>query len=145
METVEQKARELIGCDKYYCKSSDVNFCRTNIKNKNVKVCREMANMLQIADFVIESAINWLRENFTDYVDKIQDTYGGNPEEPQTYSLPDEFFSKFRREVRGTNYSVWVGGVEVNTEYLLKDEAEKLASIYKEKGYKDVSIEYVKK
>lgn len=131
--SIEDKARKLIGCDEYYCKSSDVNFCRANAK---LKSCRELSNMLAIADFVIENAIKWLRDNFTDYVDKIK--------ESQTYALPEEFYTKFKREVRGTNYSVWVGGVEVNTEYLLKDEAEKLAKVYKEKGYKDVCIEYVK-
>jgi len=39
------------------------------------------------------------------------------------------------------NYVVWVGGVEVNDYYLTKEQAEKLAKAYKDKGYDDVVIE----
>lgn len=142
MNTIEDKARELIGCDSLYCASSDANHCLSF--KKGIKACRELRNMLLIADFMIEKVIEWLRENCTDYLSKIENTYGGTPEEEQTWSFPEEFYIKFRKEIRGTNYTVWVGGVEVNTEYLLKEEAEKLAEIYKKKGYKDVYIEYVK-
>ena len=38
-------------------------------------------------------------------------------------------------------YSVWVGGCEVNVEYLTLDEAETLAEFYKTNGYDDVVIE----
>jgi len=40
-------------------------------------------------------------------------------------------------------YTVWVGGVEVNDYYLEKDEAERLAQIYRDDGYDDVVIEKV--
>lgn len=38
-------------------------------------------------------------------------------------------------------YTVWVGGVEVNQYYITKNEAEKLAAIYRAEGYEDVYIE----
>ena len=41
------------------------------------------------------------------------------------------------------NYSVWVGGIEVNDYYLDKDEADLLVDLYKHEGYKDVVIEEV--
>ena len=41
-------------------------------------------------------------------------------------------------------YTVWVGGTEVNDEYLTKEEAENLAFEYKDVGYEDVIIEKIK-
>lgn len=41
------------------------------------------------------------------------------------------------------NWSVWVGGIEVNDYYLTKDEAECLAQQYEADGYDDVEIEMV--
>jgi len=40
-------------------------------------------------------------------------------------------------------YTVWVGGVEVNDYLLPKEEAEELADEYRENGYDDVSVEKV--
>lgn len=40
-------------------------------------------------------------------------------------------------------YSVWVGGLEVNDDYLTHEEAERLANIYLEDGYDDVQIEEI--
>jgi len=37
-------------------------------------------------------------------------------------------------------YSVWVGGVEVNDNYINKSQAENLADKYYDEGYKDVAI-----
>ena len=98
--TIEEKARQLVGCDSLYCKSSDANFCRTCISKLGKKTCREVGNMLEVADFVIDKAVNWLRENATDYLDKIEDCYGGNDGEPQTWSFPEEFFTRFRNELK---------------------------------------------
>lgn len=42
------------------------------------------------------------------------------------------------------NYTVWVGGVEVNDYYLTKKEALELAQEYKAQDYDDVVIEKVK-
>jgi hypothetical protein len=41
------------------------------------------------------------------------------------------------------NYTVWVGGVEVNDYYLTAEAAEKLAKQYIQDGYDDVVIENV--
>ena len=41
-------------------------------------------------------------------------------------------------------YTVWVGGVEVNDCLLTKDQAERLARCYIADGYADVQIEKVK-
>ena len=41
-------------------------------------------------------------------------------------------------------YTVWVGGVEVNADYITKSEAEKLAAVYRADGYEDVYIEKVR-
>lgn len=38
-------------------------------------------------------------------------------------------------------FSVWVGGVEVNDYLLTKPEAERLARIWRAKGYDDVAID----
>lgn len=40
-------------------------------------------------------------------------------------------------------YCVWVGGVEVNDDYLTEKQAEALAETYKEDGYEDVVIQEV--
>lgn len=40
-------------------------------------------------------------------------------------------------------YTVWVGGIEVNDHYLTKKEAENLAFKYKDAGYDDVIIEKI--
>lgn len=42
-------------------------------------------------------------------------------------------------------YTVWVGGIEVNDYYLTKEEAESLAFKYKDDGYDDVIIEKINK
>jgi len=42
-------------------------------------------------------------------------------------------------------YTVWVGGVEVNDNYLPKDKADNLAEEYRQDGYKDVIVELIKK
>jgi hypothetical protein len=39
------------------------------------------------------------------------------------------------------NYSVWVGGTEVNDSYLTKKEAEQMAEKYTSNGYEDVEID----
>lgn len=36
---------------------------------------------------------------------------------------------------------VWVGGIEINDNYLPEDEANRLAEFYKEIGYDDVYVE----
>ena len=41
-------------------------------------------------------------------------------------------------------YTVWVGGVEVNDELLTKSEAENLKKIYKKEGYDDVVVEKIR-
>lgn len=41
-------------------------------------------------------------------------------------------------------YTVWVGGVEVNDSYLYKEDALKLAQLYTNDGYTDVYIKKVK-
>jgi hypothetical protein len=38
------------------------------------------------------------------------------------------------------NYTVYVGGFEVNDFYLTLEEAEKIAAFYIKKGYEDISI-----
>lgn len=38
------------------------------------------------------------------------------------------------------NYSVWVGGVEINDYPLTAKQAEQVANEYKEDGYEDVAI-----
>ena len=40
-------------------------------------------------------------------------------------------------------YTVWVGGAEVNDYLLSKIDAEVLAEEYKEDGYDDVSVEKI--
>ena len=40
-------------------------------------------------------------------------------------------------------YTVWVGGMEVNDHYLTKESALKLADEYLAEGYEDVSVEKV--
>jgi len=42
------------------------------------------------------------------------------------------------------NWTVWVGGVEVNDYLLSKEDAEWLAEIYKNNSYADVVIEEIK-
>ena len=41
------------------------------------------------------------------------------------------------------NWTVWVGGIEVNNHLLTKEDAEWLAEIYRNNGYKDVIVEEV--
>ena len=40
-------------------------------------------------------------------------------------------------------FTVWVGGVEVNDNYLTKEEADRLATEYEDEGYDDVVIEEI--
>lgn len=42
-----------------------------------------------------------------------------------------------------STYSVWVGGGEVNAEYLNKSDAERIADAWKVMGYDDVIVEEV--
>jgi hypothetical protein len=37
-------------------------------------------------------------------------------------------------------YSVWVGGSEINSEYLTKEDAFKIAKLWKASGYTDVKV-----
>ena len=41
------------------------------------------------------------------------------------------------------NYTVWVGGIEVNDFYLTKDEAEAVADDFILEGYEDVYIKEI--
>lgn len=43
------------------------------------------------------------------------------------------------------NWTVWVGGGEINSYLLTKDEAEDIARAWKDKGYDDVVVEEVNK
>jgi hypothetical protein len=43
------------------------------------------------------------------------------------------------------NWTVWVGGGEVNSYLLSKDEAEDIARAWKDKGYDEVVVEEVGK
>jgi len=43
------------------------------------------------------------------------------------------------------SWTVWVGGGEVNSYLLTKDEAEDIARAWKDKGYDDVLVEEVGK
>lgn len=43
-----------------------------------------------------------------------------------------------------SNYSVWVGGGEINDYYLTKEEADRVAEAWLSKGYDDVQIEEIK-
>ena len=40
-------------------------------------------------------------------------------------------------------YTVWVGGIEVNSHYLNKAEAEQIAEVWKYKGYADVAVQEI--
>ncbi len=42
------------------------------------------------------------------------------------------------------NWTVWVGGGEVNSYLLTKDEAEDIAQAWKDNGYDDVVVEEVR-
>ena len=97
--TIEEKANALIGCAKVGgCKSQDVNFCQKAYKTGYM--CNNKKMLLLMADFVIAKTEAWIRENATDYLDKIQDCYGGNDGEPQTWSFPEEFFTRFKSEIK---------------------------------------------
>ncbi len=39
------------------------------------------------------------------------------------------------------NYTVWVGGIEVNDHYLKLSDAKELAEKYRLQGYRDIAIE----
>ena len=39
-----------------------------------------------------------------------------------------------------TNWTVWVGGGEINSYYLTKQKAESIAQDWKDKGYTDVVV-----
>lgn len=66
-------------------------------------MCETKKMLLLMADFVIDKAVAWLRENATDYLDKIEDVSGGNEWETTTWSFPEEFFTKFRNEIKNEN------------------------------------------
>jgi hypothetical protein len=42
-----------------------------------------------------------------------------------------------------SNWTVWVGGGEINSYYLTKIKAEELAQVWIDKGYDDVVIQEV--
>ena len=42
-----------------------------------------------------------------------------------------------------SNWTVWVGGGEINDYLLTKKEAQELAQIWKDKGYDEVAIERI--
>ena len=42
------------------------------------------------------------------------------------------------------SWTVWVGGGEINSYLLTKDEAEDIARVWKDKGYDEVVVEEVK-
>ncbi len=44
----------------------------------------------------------------------------------------------------GNNWTVWVGGIEVNDFLLSKEDADWLAEIYKNNGYTDVIVKEIK-
>lgn len=70
-------------------------------KHTKTVICAPKKKMLLLmADFVIDKAETWLRENATDYLDKIEDCYGGNEWETQTWSFPEEFFTRFKNEIK---------------------------------------------
>ena len=97
--TIEGKANALIGCAKIGgCKSQDVNFCKKTYKDGYM--CNTKKMLLVMVDFVIDKAIDWLRENATDYLDKIEDCTGGNEWESQTWSFPEEFFTRLKNEIK---------------------------------------------
>jgi hypothetical protein len=39
------------------------------------------------------------------------------------------------------NYTVWVGGIEINDHYLNLKDAKELAEKYRLEGYRDIAIE----
>jgi len=41
------------------------------------------------------------------------------------------------------NWTVWVGGIEVNDHYLTYDKAKSTAKFWKDEGYDDVKIQEV--
>lgn len=43
---------------------------------------------------------------------------------------------------RTDNYTVWVGGVEINDHLLSKRDANHLAEMYRSCGYDDVCVEH---
>tara|TARA_R100000773_G_scaffold44455_1_gene45668 strand:- start:592 stop:741 length:150 start_codon:yes stop_codon:yes gene_type:complete len=47
-------------------------------------------------------------------------------------------------EFKIKNYTVWVGGVEVNDYYLTYERAERIYQEYVDQGYNDVIIEKIK-
>lgn len=47
--TNEQKAKELIGCNPYSCKSSDVNFCQKTYHNG--LMCKEKARLIKAMEW----------------------------------------------------------------------------------------------
>jgi hypothetical protein len=97
--TIEQKANTLIGCANVGgCKSQFVNYCQRSYKDGFM--CTQKKMLLLMADFVIDKAVAWLRENCTDWFDKIEDCAGGNEWETQAYSFPNEFLTKFRNEIK---------------------------------------------
>lgn len=40
-------------------------------------------------------------------------------------------------------YSVWVGGSEMNSHYLNREDVERIASAWRASGYDDVTIEEI--
>jgi hypothetical protein len=42
-----------------------------------------------------------------------------------------------------SNWTVWVGGTEINDYLLTKKEAQELAQIWKDKGYTEVVMERI--
>jgi len=57
--------------------------------------------------------------------------------------LANEDFSEPNQEEEFDEYTVWVGGTEVNDSLLEYDDAMEIADSYKKKGHTDVIVECV--
>ena len=71
METQnEQKAKELIGCNPYSCKSSDVNFCQKTYHNG--LMCKEKARLIKAMEWkeqqIIKRTIDWVQKEATKHI-----------------------------------------------------------------------------
>ena len=53
------------------------------------------------------------------------------------------FIIKNNKTMAEKLFTVWVGGVEVNDNYLTKEEADRIATEYEDEGYDDVVIEEI--
>ena len=100
----------------------------------------------KIVELVKKHAVNAERCQMEDWLEK-QDPKKHEEELDKAYKCADEVqyrkgYEDAKRELekQGEKYSVWVGGGEVNAEYLTLNEAKTLAEFYKTDGYSDVVI-----